>query len=356
MSSVQESEGRIKVGISIGDTNGIGLEVIMKTFMDHRMLQTCTPVLYGSAKTVSQHRKALNLPDFNYNTIRSNNDIILRKINLLNCWEEEIKVDFGMQNDTGGIYALKSLQAATNDLLEKKIDVLVTAPINKKNIQQDGFQFPGHTEYLATQARIDEYSMILVSEIMRIAFVTGHIPLKDVASILTAEKIVSKLKVMNDSLKKDFRIRKPKIAVLGLNPHSGDSGLLGNEEMEIITPAIKEAQNLNLLVMGPYSADGFFGAAEFKKFDGILAMYHDQGLVPFKALAFSSGVNYTAGLPFVRTSPDHGTGYDIAGKGIASEESFREAVFLAVDIFYRRAEFNEVNANPLAYSKKSGDR
>jgi 4-hydroxythreonine-4-phosphate dehydrogenase len=352
----QDKEGQIKVGISIGDTNGIGLEVIMKTFSDHRMLQVCTPVIYGSAKTVSFHRKALNLPDFNYNTIRSNSDIILRKINLINCWDEEIKNDYGVQNETGGKYAFLSLKNAVADLLAKKVDVLVTAPINKKNMQQEGFNFPGHTEYLAAQAKSEVYNMMLVSESMRVAFVTGHTPIKSVSSQLSKEKILSKLKVMHDSLRRDFGIRKPKIAVLGLNPHAGDSGLIGSEEIEIIAPAIKETQNLNIMASGPYSADGFFGSGQYKKFDGILCMYHDQGLIPFKAVSFNSGVNFTAGLPFVRTSPDHGTGYDIAGKGIASEDSFREAIYLAIDIFSKRSEYEEINANPLAFSKKSGDR
>ncbi|MEO8151278.1 MAG: 4-hydroxythreonine-4-phosphate dehydrogenase PdxA [Bacteroidia bacterium] len=349
-------EGQVKIGISIGDTNGIGLEVIMKTFSDTRMMQVCTPVIYGSAKTVSFHRKALNLADFNYNTIRSNNDIILRKINLINCWEEEIKNDFGIQNEIGGKYAFLSLKSAVTDLLAKKVDVLVTAPINKKNMQQDGFDFPGHTEYLAAQAKAENFNMMLVSDAMRVAFVTGHTPLKNVASQLSKEKILAKLKVMHESLKKDFGIRKPKIAVLALNPHAGDSGLIGTEENEIIAPAIKETQNLNILATGPFSADGFFGSGQYKKFDGILCMYHDQGLIPFKSISFNSGVNFTAGLPFVRTSPDHGTGYDIAGKGIASEDSFREAVYLAIDIFNKRAESEEINSNPLAFSKKSGDR
>ena len=352
----QDKEGQLKVGISIGDTNGIGLEVIMKTFSDHRMLQVCTPVIYGSAKTVSFHRKALNLPDFNYNTIKSNSDIIFRKINLINCWDEEIKNDFGVQTETGGKYAFISLKNAVADLMAKKVDVLVTAPINKKNMQQDEFRFPGHTEYLAAQAKTEGYNMLLVSQSMRVAFVTGHTPLKSVASLLSKEKILDKLKVMNASLIKDFGIRKPKIAILGLNPHAGDNGLIGQEELEIIVPAINDAKNGNLLVNGPYSADGFFGSGQYKKFDAVLCMYHDQGLIPFKSISFNSGVNFTAGLPFVRTSPDHGTGYDIAGKGIASEDSFREAIYLALDIYNKRQEFETITANPLAFSKKSGDR
>jgi 4-hydroxythreonine-4-phosphate dehydrogenase len=353
---MQQAEGEIKVGISIGDTNGIGLEVIMKTFSDSRMMQICTPVVYASAKTVSFQRKALNLPDFNYQTVRSINDIIPRKINLLNTWEEEIKSDFGIQNETGGKYALLSLKNTVADLLDNKVDVIVTAPINKKNMQQDGFNFPGHTEYLAVEGRTENYIMMLVSDAMRVAFVTGHIPLKNVSAQLTKEKIVAKIKLIHDTLKRDFGIRKPKIAVLGLNPHAGDSGLLGTEENDIILPAVKDAQYLNILAAGPYSADGFFGSSQYSKFDCILCMYHDQGLIPFKAISFDNGVNYTAGLPFIRTSPDHGTGYDIAGKGIASEKSFREAIYLAIDIYNKRAEYDSITANPLTISKKHSDR
>ena len=353
---MQHAEGEIKVGISIGDTNGIGLEVIMKTFSDSRMMQVCTPVVYASAKTVSFQRKALNLPDFNYQTVRSINDIIPRKINLLNVWDEEIKNDFGVQNEIGGKYALLSLKNTVADLLDHKVDVMVTAPINKKNMQQDGFDFPGHTEYLAVEGRTENYIMMLVSDAMRVAFVTGHIPIKNVSGQLTKEKIVAKIKLINDTLKRDFGVRKPKIAVLGLNPHAGDSGLLGTEENDIILPAVKDAQYLNILAAGPYSADGFFGSGQYKKFDCILCMYHDQGLIPFKAISFNSGVNYTAGLPFIRTSPDHGTGYDIAGKGIASEESFREAIYMAIDIYNKRAEYDNITANPLVISKKHSDR
>ena len=346
----------LKVGISIGDTNGIGFEVIMKTFSDSRMHQICTPVVYGSAKTASFQRKALNQPDFAYQTIKSNADIIDRKINLINLWDEEIKTDFGVANDIGGKYAFKSLQAAVTDVKQQLVDVLVTAPINKKNIQQEGFNFAGHTEYFAQETQSKNYCMMLVSDAMRIAFVTGHVPLHKVATQITTDTIIAKLRVMHESLKRDFGIRKPRIAVLGLNPHAGDDGLIGNEENNIITPAINEARHAGFLLAGPFSADGFFGAGQHQKFDGILSMYHDQGLIPFKALSFSSGVNFTAGLPIVRTSPDHGTGYDIAGKGIASESSFREAVYLAMDIYNQRANYDEINANPLQISKKHNER
>jgi 4-hydroxythreonine-4-phosphate dehydrogenase len=356
MSNPQEQDGKIKIGITCGDVNGIGLEIVMKTFLDNRMHQVCTPVIYTSSKLISLQRKLLNLSEFNYNTVRSSSDVILRKTNVINCWEEEIPVEWGKSTEVSGKYALKSIQAAANDLKEKKIDALVTAPINKHNIQSNDFKFPGHTEYFASLFNSTGYLMFLVSNDLRVATVSGHVPLKNLAIDITTEKILVKLRIMNQSLKRDFGIRKPKIAVLGLNPHAGDNGLLGSEEKEIISPAVKKASDENMLVFGPYSADGFFGSASFKKFDGILAMYHDQGLVPFKALSFDSGVNFTAGLPIVRTSPDHGTAYDIAGKGTASEDSMREAIYYACDILRKRQEFDEINANPLAFSKQSRDQ
>jgi 4-hydroxythreonine-4-phosphate dehydrogenase len=295
-----ETTPLLKVGISIGDTNGIGLEVIMKAFSDSRMHQICTPIIYGSAKTVSFQRKALNQPDFIYQTIRNNTEVIERKINLINLWDEEVKNDFGLANEIGGKYALQSLRAAVADVKQQIVDVLVTAPINKNNIQQEGFQFAGHTEYLAAETQTKNYCMMLVSDAMRIAFVTGHIPLQKVAANLSVAAILTKLRVMHESLKKDFGIRKPRIAVLGLNPHAGDNGLLGNEENDIIIPAINEARHAGFILAGPFSADGFFGSGQHQKFDGILSMYHDQGLIPFKALSFTSGVNFTAGLPVVR--------------------------------------------------------
>jgi 4-hydroxythreonine-4-phosphate dehydrogenase len=349
-------EGRIRVGITCGDINGIGLEVIIKTFLDSRMHQVCTPVIYASNKMVSQHRKILNLTDFQYNTIKSSNDIILRKTNVINCWEEEVNVELGQQTQAGGKYALMSIQHAVNDLKENKIDVIVTAPINKHNIQSPEFNFNGHTEYFAQEFSAKEYLMFLVSNDLRVAVVSGHVPFKDVAASLTIDKIASKIRAMDRSLRRDFNIRKPRIAVLGLNPHAGDQGLIGQEEKDIIIPAINKCFKDGIFVYGPYSADGFFGSATYKKFDGVLAMYHDQGLIPFKALAFSSGVNFTAGLPIVRTSPDHGTAYDIAGKGIAKEDSFREAVYSAIDILANRQMYDEINARPLAFSKGSKDQ
>jgi 4-hydroxythreonine-4-phosphate dehydrogenase len=325
----------------------------MKTFLDNRMHQVCTPVIYASAKVVSLQRKLLNLTEFNYNTVRSSNDVILRKTNVINCWEEEIPVEWGKPTDLSGRYALRSIQAAVNDLKDKKIDALVTAPINKHNIQSTDFKFPGHTEYFSSLFNTPDHLMFLVSENLRVATVSGHVPIKNLGADISIEKILSKLRIMNQSLKRDFGIRKPKIAVLGLNPHAGDNGLLGLEEKEIIGPAIKKATEENIFVYGPYSADGFFGSAAFAKFDSVLGMYHDQGLVPFKALSFTSGVNFTAGLPIIRTSPDHGTAYDIAGKGTASEDSLREAIYYAIDILRKRQEYDEINSNPLAFSKQS---
>ncbi len=354
--SHQDPEGRIKVGISCGDTNGIGMEVIIKTFLDNRMHQVCTPVIYASNKMVSLHRKNLNLNDFQYLTVKNSDEIILRKTNVINCWDEDVHVEYGQSTADGGKYSLLSLQHAVADLKEKKIDVLVTAPINKSNIQSAEFRFNGHTEYLAEQFNTSDYLMFLVSENLKVAVVSGHIPVKEVASTLTIEKITQKIKLINASLKRDFGIRKPKIAVLGLNPHAGDDGLIGKEEKEIIIPAVKKLFDEGLFVYGPYSADGFFGSGTHRKFDAVLAMYHDQGLVPFKALNFSSGVNFTAGLPIVRTSPDHGTAYDIAGKGEANEDSFREAIYTAIDILAKREEYDEINAKPLAFSKQTSDR
>ncbi len=348
-------EGKTKVGITCGDINGVGLEVVMKTFLDNRMHQVCTPVIYASNKMVSLQRKMLNMNDLQYITVKSGNDIILRKTNVINCWEEEVPVEFGKDTADGGKYALRSLESAISDLKEKHIDVLITSPINKHNIQSAEFKFKGHTEYLAEKFPSPAHLMFLVSDTLRIAVVSGHIPMKEVAAFLSQDKIVTTLKLMNQSLKRDFNVRKPKIAVLGLNPHAGDAGLLGKEESEIIIPSIKKCFDEGLFVYGPYSADGFFGSSAYKNFDAVLAMYHDQGLIPFKTIAFSSGVNFTAGLSIVRTSPDHGTAYDIAGKGIASEDSFREAIYTAIDIAKNREEYDEINAKPLAFSKQSRD-
>jgi 4-hydroxythreonine-4-phosphate dehydrogenase len=338
---------KIKIGISIGDVNGIGLEVIIKSLAELQILDYCTPIIYGHTKVASYHRKALGMSDFAFNVITSADAANPKKVNMINCWEEDVKIDLGVANETGGKYALISLEKATDDLVSGAIDALVTAPINKHNIQSETFKFPGHTEYLQERSGSKDVLMFLLSEDIRVGVVTGHIPLTSVAQSITKEKIVKKLVLMNESLKKDFWIEKPKIAVLGLNPHAGDNGLLGSEEEQIIMPAIQEAFDKGVICFGPYPADGFFGKGSFKQFDAVLAMYHDQGLIPFKTLAFSTGVNYTAGLNFVRTSPDHGTGYDIAGKNEADPSSFIEAIFSAIHIVERRREQEDLLKNQL---------
>jgi len=343
--------GLLKVGITIGDINGIGVEVILKALMDNRVLQDFIPIIYGSSKVVNFHRKALDMEDLRINSVNKSEEAKSKKINIVQAWEEESKIELGKSTVTGGNFALKSLEMATNDLAANKIDVLVTAPINKHNIQQEKFNFPGHTEYLAKLANVDEALMMMVSQDLRVALATVHTPIKDVSKQITTEKLLLKIEQLNNSLVRDFGIRRPKIAVLGLNPHAGENGLLGNEEKETISPAIRKANANDLLVYGPYPSDGFFGSSNFKNFDGILAMYHDQGLAPFKALSFDEGVNYTAGLPIVRTSPDHGTGYEIAGKGQASELSMRNALYLAKEIFEQRALYKEINANTLKPQK-----
>lgn len=349
-------EDKLNVGISHGDVNGVGYEIIIKALLDPTVNELFTPVVYGSAKAASYHRKTLNIPDFSFNIINSVDDASPKLPNLVNTIEGEVPIALGTSTPEAGQAAVKALQAAVNDLLEQKIDVLVTAPLNKQNIQSADFSFPGHTEYLAEKAGVKDYLMLLVSDTLRVGTVTGHVPLKDVASHLSIDKIVAKIKVLHRSLIYDFGIRKPKIAVLGLNPHAGDNGLLGSEELTIIKPAVEAAQKAGIIVHGPYGADGFFGSGAYKQFDGILAMYHDQGLVPFKTIAFHSGVNFTAGLPFVRTSPDHGTGYDLAGKGEASEESLLAAIYLAMDIYKKRLEYTEINSNPLAFTKLAKER
>lgn len=338
---------KVKIGISIGDINGIGLEVILKALSDPKILNYCTPIVYGHTKVASYHKKALGLGDFNFQVIHQAAAANVNRANIINCWEEDVKIDLGEANETGGKYALLSLERATADLINGDVDALVTAPINKFNIQSDTFKFPGHTEYLQEKSGSQDVLMFLLSEDIRVGVVTGHIPLLEVSKSITKEKIIRKLVMMNESLKKDFWIEKPKIAVLGLNPHAGDNGLLGKEEQEVIAPAIQEAFDKGIICFGPYPADGFFGNGTFKQFDAVLAMYHDQGLIPFKTIAFSTGVNYSAGLKFVRTSPDHGTGYDIAGKNSADPSSFIEAIFAAVHIVKNRTEQADLLRNQL---------
>ncbi|OOQ61245.1 4-hydroxythreonine-4-phosphate dehydrogenase PdxA [Mucilaginibacter pedocola] len=345
-----------KIGISIGDVNGIGLEIIIKTLADSKIYDYCTPIVYGHTKVASFHRRATHVNELNFNVITDASQPVQKRANMINCWDEDVRIELGNTTADGGKYAYLSLQRATDDLLSGMIDGLVTAPINKDNIQNEEFNFPGHTEYLQARDNAGESLMFLVSDTLRVGVVTGHIPVSKIAQSITTEKIIGKLKLMHSSLKNDFWIRKPKIAVLGLNPHAGDNGLIGSEEKEVIIPAIEEARNNGVLAFGPYSADGFFANGTYLQFDAVLAMYHDQGLIPFKQIAFESGVNYTAGLSFVRTSPDHGTAYDIAGKNQASEVSFREALFTAIHIIKHRRETAKLNENPLLFTKLSRDR
>jgi len=336
---------KIIVGISLGDLNGIGVEVILKTFEDNRMLDFCTPVIFGSSKIISFHKKALN-NSIQINEITSIDEINHAKLNLLNIWNEDVEVEIGKASKVSGEYAAKSLEHSVDQLKKNKIDVLLTAPINKETIQSETFCFPGHTEFL--EEKLDGKSlMILMTNELRIGLITGHIPIAKVAETISPELIKEKVEIMHQSLRQDFGINKPKIAVLGLNPHCGDKGVIGKEEDLIIKPTIDQIKENGKLVYGPYSADGFFGSKTYEEFDGILAMYHDQGLAPFKALSFGNGVNYTAGLSEIRTSPDHGTGFDIAGKNIADPSSFKAALFTAIDVFKSRKEYKELTKNPL---------
>ena len=348
---------RIRVAITHGDTNGIGYEVIFKTFAEPAMLELCTPIVYGSPKVAAYHRNALGI-QANFTIINSAEDAHPGKLNLLTTFEQEVKVELGNPSRDAGTAAFKALERAVDDYRKGLFDVLVTAPINKNNIQGEGFSFCGHTEYLEQRVGGGAKSlMLLLDDSMRVALVTTHLPLKDVPQAITKERIIEKARIFNESLKRDFRISNPRIAVLALNPHSGDEGLLGTEERDIIAPAVKELSDSGVYAFGPYAADGFFARGSYEAFDGVLAMYHDQGLAPFKALDRGCGVNFTAGLPLVRTSPDHGTAYDIAGKNMADEASFRQAVYTAIDVFRNRAAYDEPLARPLAklYHEKRDD-
>lgn len=356
INQVIKMSDKLKIGISIGDVNGIGLEIIIKALADNRLFDFFTPIVYGSTKVASFHRKAIGISDFSFNVIHHPEQAHEKRPNMINCWQEDVKITLGESNEIGGKYAFLSLERATEDLINHKIDALVTAPINKHNIQQENFKFPGHTEYIQHKSSSSDVLMFMISDELKVGVVTGHIPVKDISTQITKEAIVKKLSLMNHSLKTDFWIQKPKIAVLGLNPHAGDHGLIGTEDQEIIVPAIQEANEHDIFAFGPYPADGFFAGDHYKKFDGVLAMYHDQGLIPFKQIAFHNGVNFTAGLPVIRTSPDHGTGYDIAGKNKASEQSFREAIFAALNIVKRRREQEQLLTNPLKIRKLTKDR
>jgi 4-hydroxythreonine-4-phosphate dehydrogenase len=340
----------IVVGISIGDLNGIGGEVILKTFEDARILEFCTPVIFASSKVLAFLKKHFK-STINFNDINGLNQIIHGRVNVLNCWKEPVRIEFGQENMEIGAYAIKSLEEATKALKNNSIDVLVTAPINKHNIQSDKFKFPGHTDYLAQELEGDSL-MFMVTEQLRVGLLTDHVPVKDVSTHISADLIEKKINTVYESLQKDFKINRPKIAVLGINPHTGDSGVIGSEDDEVMRPTLKKIKEAGKLVFGPYAADSFFGSNNYKNFDAVIASYHDQGLIPFKTLSFGQGVNFTAGLNKVRTSPDHGTAYEIAGKGNADESSFKEAVFTAIQIFKNRRDYEQLTRNVLKREEK----
>ena len=335
------------IGITCGDLNGIGTELIIKTFSDNRILEHCTPIIFSSNKVINFYRKSMPEINFSFQTIKEYNRVNHKQVNLFNCWEEEVNINPGQLTPEGGKYAAISLQTAVAALKQNQIDGLVTAPIHKKNIQSADFSFTGHTPYLKNIFGAGDVVMMLCADNFRVALVTEHVPVSVITQNISKEKILSKLQIINKSLQKDFGIEKPKIAVLGLNPHAGDEGLIGNEEETIIKPAIKEAKNNNMLVIGPYSADAFFARRSYTRFDAVLAMYHDQGLIPFKTLATGEGVNFTAGISGVRTSPDHGVAFDIAGKNIADNSSFLLAIYECIDIINRRNDYADNRSNPL---------
>jgi 4-hydroxythreonine-4-phosphate dehydrogenase len=346
----------IKIGISIGDLNGIGPEVILKTFADPAMLNLCTPVIYASQKSLAWWRKHLHMDGFNFAVIASIDKVIAKQINVIEVWNEDVQIDPGKELPVTGKYAIKSFEAACKDLGDKKIDALVTAPISKKNVKSNDFPYNGHTDYLAKLFGGGDSLMMMVSDDLRVGLATVHIPVSEISANLTVEKVQRKIEMLAQSLKKDFAIESPKIAVLGLNPHAGEGGTIGQEEKNSIIPAIQKTKDKKIMAFGPYSSDGFFGNAQYKHFDAVLALYHDQGLIPFKTLAFDSGVNYSAGLNAIRTSPDHGTAFDIAGKNEADESSFRSAVFTAIDIARNRNDFAEMTANPLKRNQMNIER
>lgn len=350
-------DNKIRVGITQGDINGVGYEVILKTFANSAMLELCTPVIYGSPKVAAYHRKSLDLPT-NFSIVNSASEASNNHLSVVNCTDDDVKVEFSKPDPEAGKAALCALEKAFEEYRNGLIDVIVTAPINKHTIQSEEFSFPGHTEFIEQKLGNGEKAlMILMKDDFRVALVTGHVPVSQIASAITKDLIEEKLEIFNRSLKRDFAIDAPRIAVLSLNPHAGDEGLLGTEEQEIIIPALKEMSAKGILCYGPYPADGFMGSGNYTHFDGVLAMYHDQGLAPFKALAMDEGVNYTAGLPVVRTSPAHGTAYDIAGKGLASEDSFRQAIYVAIDVFRNRQHDKTARKNPLRkqYYEKRDD-
>ena len=342
---------KIRIGISQGDVNGISYEVIMKTLMDNRISEICTPVIFGSPKVAAYHRKALNIDNFSPTGINSPEEAKGNRVYIINCVDDNIRVELGKSTESAGIASYVALKAATDALEGGKIDALVTGPINKNNIQHADFNYSGHTEYLQARFKVDEVMMLMVSDLLKVGLVAGHVPIAHLSSLITEDLIVEKLKILSKSLLMDFGIRNPRIAVLGLNPHAGDNGLLGTEEQDVIIPAMERARRSNISVFGPFPADGFFGAGRFTKFDAVMAMYHDQGLAPFKALCMDNGVNYTAGLPVVRTSPAHGTAFELAGKNEASEASFRNAIYQVIDIVRNRELYMEITHKPLLTGK-----
>jgi 4-hydroxythreonine-4-phosphate dehydrogenase len=337
----------IRIGITHGDINGIGYEIIMKTLLDQRIFDFCTPILYGSPKVAAYHRKALDIETLNFHSVRSPEEAQPRKASIINCADDEIRVELGKSTPAAGEAARAALMRAVEDLKNNRIQALVTAPINKHNIRSDDFRYTGHTEFLQDYFDAEESLMLMASALLKVGLVSTHIPIAEVPGFLTREEISRKMRLLDDSLKRDFGIRKPRIAVLGLNPHAGEEGILGTDETEKIIPAIRECRENGMVAFGPFPADGFFGSGDFSRFDGILAMYHDQGLIPFKTLVPDEGVNYTAGLPIIRTSPAHGTAYEIAGTNQARFGSFRQALYMACDIFMNRQLFSEMSKNPL---------
>ena len=344
----------LRLGVTIGDPNGISPEIILKSFKDVRMLELCTPVIYASKNILSFYKKELDISEFNFSSIPSADKLIPGKVNLINIIDD-FSIQMGVPTKESGGLSIKSLEMVAQDLADGKLDVMVTAPFSKEAVQKSGFDFPGHTEFLAKMAGLDEALMVLVSPTLRVALVTSHIPIKNVPETLSKELIYDKIVTFNKSLIQDFGVVKPKVAVLGLNPHAGENGKIGEEELEIIIPAIEKAKSDGILAFGPYPSDGFFGSSAVSKFDGVLAMFHDQGLGPFKALAFDDGVNYTAGLPIARTSPDHGTAFDISGKNIASAQSMRSAIYSAIDIYKKRKEYKNLTQNTLKNTQLKGN-
>lgn len=339
MSATSRPHERPRIGITIGDINGVGPEVIMKALADSRMLGMLTPVIYGNGRVLSHYKKLLGLQEFTYNQVKEGGNIAVKNVNVINCWDDQVEVTPGRPSPEAGKAALKAIRRACEDLKAGVIDALVTGPIDKKTVTSEEFPFAGHTEFITQFFGAGDSLMLMVSDTLRVGLVTVHVPVAEVAPLITRERLQAKLALLEQSLMRDFGVAKPKIAVLGLNPHAGDGGLMGKEEDEIIRPVVIDLKNKGRLVQGPFPADGFFGSGSARKFDGVLAMYHDQGLIPFKVMSFDTGVNFTAGLPIVRTSPDHGTAYPIAGKNQADESSFRQAIFQAVDILARRNGF-----------------